>query len=253
MTSILVVVVVFALVDVATLGGVDAQAVTSMLVITFAMSVLSGVAAGFAWWRLAPHIKDSPYGYMMTLGVVFALYVGVEWVLSDISGGGGPLAVLAFGVVLGNAAGMQGLRARVGDDFAPGLKRFQGELAFLVRTFFFVYLGILVDFDLLDDAWPWALGAAMLAVMVFTRYVAVAPVARSWRPTGELLVMTLMLPRGLAAAVMAAEAARQGVPGTDQFVALAFVAIILSNVFTTVASLVLERRMPRGAGTPEVT
>lgn len=244
LTDVLVVVVSFTLISIVELGEVlFVQDVTSKLVITFAMSLFIGVSVGFLWLWLTPHVRDKPFGYMLTLGAMFAMYVVVEWILQDVSSGGGPLSVLAFGVVLGNASSLgQAIRDRVGEEFTVGIKKFQGEISFLVRTFFFIYLGILVDLDLLRDGYTWAIGVLILAAMVVARYLAVAITTRSLRMRGDAAVMLAMMPRGLAAAVLAAEPATRKIPGTERFVALAFLALVLTNLLATVGGLVLERR-----------
>lgn len=244
-TDVLVVVVSFTLISIVALGqGLDTQDVASKIVITFAMSLMMGSLVGLMWLWLVPTVQDRPYGYMLTLGVMFALYVLVEWLLQDVSSGGGPLAVLAFGVVLGNTDRMSMLKSRGGEAFALGMRRFQGELAFLVRTFFFVYLGILVDPALLGNLWTWALAVLLLAVMVVARYVAVAVTQRQVRLRGDSLVLLVMMPRGLAAAVLAAVPASMPyeIPGTERFVALAFLLLVLTNIMSTFGALALERR-----------
>lgn len=243
-TDVLVVVVAFTLVSIVELGqGPAAQDIASKLIITFAMSIFIGVAMGFLWLWMMPYVRDKPYGYMLTLGVMFFLYVAVEWLLQDVSNGGGPLSVLAFGVVLGNVGSLgDAIRRRVGKQFGAGIKKFQGEISFIVRTFFFIYLGILVDLDLLRDVYTWALALLLLAAMVLVRYVSVATLHRSPKLIGGAAVMVVMMPRGLAAAVLAAVPAQREIPGTERFVALAFLSLILTNLLATVGAIVLEKR-----------
>jgi cell volume regulation protein A len=243
-TDVLVVVVSFAFISIVALGqeGV-VESITRSLVITAAMSIFIGVAVGFIWIWLLPLLRDKPFAHMLTLGAMFALYVLVEWLLRDTSQGGGPLAVLAFGVVLGNAHSFgEGIRARAGDTFSQDLKKFQGELAFIVRTFFFVFLGALVDLELLADLRIWAAGLLIFFVMVGIRYVAVAVTVKHLKFSGDDWVLLVMMPRGLAAAVLAAIPASMSppIPGTDVFVALALIALIMTNVLATFGGLAIE-------------
>jgi cell volume regulation protein A len=250
-TDVLVVVVTFTLVSIVALGeGLDAQDVASTISITFAMSILIGSLVGLLWLWIVPAVSDRAYSYMTTLGVMFALYVLVEWLLQDVSSGGGPLAVLAFGVLLGNSDRLRALGARAAGDFTTGMRRFQGEIAFLVRTFFFIYLGVLVDLSLLRDLYTWALGIVLLAAVVIARYVAVAVTQRQIRLRGDSRILWVMMPRGLAAAVLAAVPASvpYEIPGTDLFVALAFMIIVLTNLFTTIGGFLLERRLQSDPG-----
>lgn len=244
-TDVLVVVVSFTLISIVSLGqGGVVESITRSIVITAAMSILLGIALGFLWLWLLPMLREKPFSHMLTLGAMFTLYIVVEWLLRGTSQGGGPLAVLAFGIVLGNAHSFgDAIRKRVGTTFGPDIKRFQGELAFIVRTFFFVFLGVLVDLQLLSDLRVWAAGIIVFAIMVAMRYIAVVFTVRSFKLRGDDWVLLVMMPRGLAAAVLAAIPATMESPiaGTDVFVALAFIALILTNLMTTIGSLVIEQ------------
>lgn len=230
-------------------GGFDAQGIASKLLIVFSMSIFLGLAAGFLWLLIYPGLREKPFGYMLTLGFMFAMYVFVEWILQDVSQGGGPLAVLAFGIILGNNQSLGTLGRRVGDDFGATMKRFQGEVSFLVRTFFFVFLGIIVDLELIKDVKVIAISLLLLLGMAAARYLAVLAVTRRVVPRGDDLVMIMMMPRGLAAAVLAAIPFTMelpqfpgefGIPGTEEFVALAFLVLVWTNLLATIAGMVLE-------------
>ncbi len=256
LTDVLVVVVSFTLISIvaASSGGAgaalngtasptfDAQSISSKLLITFAMSIFMGLTAGIVWLLIYPSVRAKPFGYMLTLGFMFAMYVFVEWILQDVSSGGGPLAVLAFGIILGNAAGLGSLGQRVGEQFGSTMKRFQGEISFLVRTFFFVFLGIIVDLELLKDVKILGMSVILLALMVAARYVAVMAVTRRLVPRGDDVVLLVMMPRGLAAAVLAAEPAARGIAGTESFVALAFLLLVGTNLLSTFGALYLEKK-----------
>ncbi len=218
----------------------DAQGIASKLLITFAMSLFMGIAAGLVWLVLYPRVREKAFGYMLTLGFMFSLYVFVEWILGDVSSGGGPLAVLAFGIMLGNYDRLGKIAFSLGDEFGRGMKRFQGEISFLVRTFFFIFLGAIVDLSLLRDWWTLAVGVLIFGALGVARYVAVVATTRRVRLAGDDLVLLCMMPRGLAAAVLAAEPAKELIPGTDRFVALAFIILVLSNVLATVAGMALQ-------------
>ncbi|MGB0652677.1 MAG: cation:proton antiporter [Thermoplasmatota archaeon] len=247
-TDVLVVVVASGLILIVAAGqGPDPQSLAGTLVTTFIVAIVIGAAAGAGWLAVSRRIVDKPYGYMVTLGVMLALYVLVQSLLRD-APGGGPLAVLAFGVTLGNSESLgPWFQKRADATFSTGFKRFQGELAFLVRTFFFVYLGILVDFDLLLDPIIFGVGCLLFVGLVAARYVAVALASRSPRLKGDAGIMLAMMPRGLAAAVLAAAPMEAGIEGTESFVALAFLLLVLTNLATTVGAFTMERRQ---SGTP---
>lgn len=252
LTDVLVVVVSFTLMSIAAVGqGPDPQGLSSSLTITFIVSLVLGGLVGLVWLWMIPYIRQKPFGYMLTLGVMFFLYVAVEWLLTDVSSGGGPLAVLAFGVLLGNHASLgPKVRKRVGQGFGEGMKKFQGEIAFLVRTFFFVFLGILVELSMFRSLAVWALGIVLYAALVAVRYVVVAITSRRLRLDREDAVVWTMMPRGLASAVLAAvpASAAYQIAGSERFVALAFLILMLTNLHSTIGALVLEKMPPPSAG-----
>ncbi len=249
LTDVLVVVVAGTVITIVAAGtGPDAQGIAGSLVNTFIVSIVVGAAAGAAWLASSRHMSTAGYGYMLTLGIMFVLYIVVNDILVQ---GGGPLAVLAFGITLGNGESYGAFRQRIDVAFGKGMKRFQGEIAFLVRTFFFVYLGILVEPALLLDPRIITYGAILFAAMVGARYIAVAAVSKMFNMQEEKGILLWMMPRGLAAAVLAAVPASLGIPGTESFVALSFLLLVTTNLATTVGTLALSGSGGGGRPTPD--
>jgi cell volume regulation protein A len=179
-----------------------------------------GIAIGFAWTRVWPKIANMPFGNVLNVGVVLGLYA-----MSRYLGGSGLLTTLVFGVTLANMPRTphmtrQGLR----------MLSFHAELTFLVRSFFFVLLGIVAEFIGRRYILPIL---AIMAAIVLSRYLAVLSsawmVKESTRRDKELLFW--MLPRGLVTAVLALEIV--GVRGASfSFLpAIAFTVILVTNVF----------------------
>lgn len=251
LTDILTVVAVFTLVGILLDGTTPSAAgIGTTVALLFGVSIAVGAVAGLLWLLFVPAVRDHPFGYMLTLGVAIALYVGTELLLEDISGGG-PLAVLAFGIILGNSASLGAWMKRwVGDGFGAGIKRFQGEIAFLVRTFFFIQLGILVDPSLLTERSTLVVGLGLFAALAVARYLAVAITLGRPLLGTQGWIMWLMMPRGLAAAVMAGVPAALGVAGVEDFVAYAFILVAASNVVTTLGGFLFGGKKPDATSKP---
>ncbi|MEB3323375.1 MAG: DUF389 domain-containing protein, partial [Synechococcaceae cyanobacterium] len=119
------------------------------------------------------------------------------------------------------------------------------ELSFLLRTFFFVYLGMLLDFDDLT----WTIGLfilGMTGLLLVSRWGLMQGFRRIGRDfsRGELQVIMAMLPRGLATAVMALLPFQQEqMAGTELFPLYAFGVIVLTNLFMTGSVIFAERRL----------
>ncbi len=206
--------------------------------------------AGVLWSRLVGWLGREPLSYMLTLGMVCLLYFAVEEL-----GGSPAIAVLLFGILLAN---MQSIAGRFGprfrDLFGIDVREEQfvlgqfvvnitAELSFLVRTFFFVYLGLLLDFSALS----WSMAAwtfGMFGLLLASRRLGVALFARGSRfGAAELQTIMALQPRGLATAVVAFIPMQAGIDGTSAFPVFAFVIIVLSNLYMTGGVLLAERRL----------
>ncbi|MGB9676370.1 MAG: hypothetical protein ACPL0C_04210 [Candidatus Bathyarchaeales archaeon] len=82
-----------------------------------------------------------------------------------------------------------------------GLKRFKSEIAFLLRTFFFVYIGLIVT---IGDMATIIIGIILSLALLLTRFGAVTIATKgSSELSCERPIMSALLTRGLAAAVLA--------------------------------------------------
>jgi cell volume regulation protein A len=221
----------------------------------FARSLLVALVvatiAGVLWSRLVGWLGREPLSYMLTLGVTCLLYFVVEEF-----GGSPAIAVLLFGLLLAN---MQFIAGRVGprlrelfgihvkdDQFVLGefMVNITAELSFLVRTFFFVYLGLLLDFSALSASRAASI-AVMFGLLLVSRGVGMSIFRRSGASfsAGEWQAIMALQPRGLATAVVAFMPLQAGIDEAAQFPLFAFAVIVLSNLFMTGGILFAERRL----------
>lgn len=213
-----------------------AQTVTS----AFSTGAMLGVVVGFVWLSILLRIKEEPYSYMFTYATAFVLYF-----LSEFLGGSGAFSILVFGLVLGNEAHIyrflhKGSHVSVVDE---RMRRFEAEIAFLVRTFFFVYLGLIVAFDSTISI---LYGVALSLVLLGVRWIAVNAATLRSALRAERGIMTSLLSRGLAAAVLATFPRQLGLPHADLIITLATVVILSTAIISTigVVSLRPDRSKP---------
>lgn len=206
----------------------------------FAVAAVIGVLAGFLWLKfLDSRIGEGVY-YMLTVAAVLFLHVAITYVEAN-----GPVAVLAFGVTLGNHQSFRRfLRIRSG-GFTSALRAFQSETAFVTRAFFFVYLGLVLPLSAFTPR-NISVGLMLLGALGLARLGAVVGGSLgSTALAGDRTVWWAMMPRGLAAAVLASvPALTYGISGTEDFVAFAALVIILTNVVGSLAGL-LARPPPK--------
>jgi NhaP-type Na+/H+ or K+/H+ antiporter len=172
-----------------------------------------------------------------------AACVFVVFGLVELLGFNGPIAALAFGITLGNLKPMpfpffkRGLRLESGglNDME---KAFFGEIAFLLKTFFFIYLGISLEMISTELM----ILAAVLTIIVFLlRLVAVRLTVGGTAPAKDAAFIGVMLPRGLTAVVLAAIVFQQEVIGGELIKNLTYGVVLFSVVLTSLLVLLTDR------------
>ena len=222
----------------------------------FGIGVVVGGITGFGWGDIALRFKQLRLEFMATLAVVFLTYVGVE-----MAGGSGAVAALTFGVVMASSRGRTALRdslppeahvqaAFIVEHETRELQTFHDELAFLLRTLFFIVLGI--RFPLVNpDLRTWLMIATMIFGWALIRWASVWPIARVGRLGRRDAFLALHLfPRGMVAAVLATVPTQYQLPDggpliseerAAQFVLVSFLTIGVSTLWASVAVLLSGR------------
>lgn len=206
-------------------------------------SVVLAVACGLLWPPFLRRLGRVPHADVLTFAVAMLL-----WGLVELPGASGALAVLTFGLVMANEREVLellglpgGVTAELAETTVASLHRFIQQLTFLVRTFFFVFLGVVVSrrgftFQvvlLTLGAWLWLVLSRNWLFFRSSRWV--ASLAEEDRK-----LLWLLQPRGLVSAVLALLAADAGY-GASWFLPVTSGVIVLSNVLLIVA---LKQRPP---------
>jgi cell volume regulation protein A len=225
--------IVFALTLIGVLAeGIGSSAVNTAIqtiVSAFSIGILLGLVAGLFWLFFIVNMEKHGKSYMVTLAALLILYV-----FTDFIGGNGAIACLVFGVILGNVKTLSKLvrlpKERVLDS---DTKFFYSQITFFVKSFFFVYLGLIID---LSNLVLISYGLLLTVLLLFTR-----PIATTFATFGEKFekrdttLMNFLVPRGLAAAVLAQAPASMlsaSIPGFEQL--QEFPTIVMSVIFFTI-------------------
>jgi len=184
------------------------------------IALILGITVGAVWSRLWPLVAGLPYSNILNLGVVLGVFATARY-----AGGSGLLAVLIFGVTLANVP-------RTPHMVRQGLRMlaFHAELSFLVRSFFFVMLGIVAEFISRKYIVP-ILG--ILAALILARFLAVQLSRQAVRdvPRKQTELLFWMLPRGLVTAVLALEIVDSRGAVFAFLPAMAFTVVLATNLF----------------------
>ena len=236
------VVVVFLLMDFLALQAIQVPNIPVIVAHSLIIGVTLGASSGFVWAYLIDRFKHVEYSYAATLAMLFLLYVVTEFI-----GGSGAIACFTGGMALANSPrllnSLQLTRKKIFLDLDTA--RFHSLVAFFIRTFFFVYLGMIVSFSNLNG---FLLGLAVVAGLFLVRPLSVWLVTKKASDLSifDRKVMTVLFPRGLTPAVLASLPAAKGIAGTGMFPDIVFSVILGSVVFSTVAIYLIERGNRRG-------
>lgn len=241
LTDPLCIVVVFAIYYmIFVVGEINIGLGIGNLVKTFSVGIVLGLVLGFAWLFIMDRTRKEQFSYVLTLAVVFLVYSFTALIVGIGEGGegAGAIACLMFGLVLGNGKKVLEMVRYEGKGFEMDeeTRQFHSLTSFVIRTFFFVYLGMIVSFQSLDYI---LIGIIILLALLGLRYLAVKiSTYKGGFEKDDMQTMIVMMPRGLAAAILAIkfgpEFVNKYMPGSDGFFKdVAFVVILGTAIVTT--------------------
>jgi len=250
--DVLAVTTVSALLDFGAHSGPFVGGFVGNVTLKMIASVAAAVLAGTLWSRVLPLLSEQRFWQAVTFSVVLLLYASTQ-----AAGHSGLLSVLAFGLTLANVRRVD--PRLLGVFFAvepPGkehqehhvqLLAFYSEMAFLVRTVFFVLLGVVVDVRGLKGHTLLTLGS--LGALVVARAAAVKTSRWSWGAIGQQdrEIALWVFPRGLITAVLAIQVLNAQGRQFDFLPALAFATIVVTNILLIFGSIRAKRK-----GRPQV-
>ena len=200
----------------------------------FSVGGVVGLLIGIIWLGVLDKIKGKPFHYILTVGMAFGIYV-----LAEVAGGSGAIAALFFGLALGNGRTFSKiLKFKKVYTISPVLKRFQGEITFFIRAFFFVWLGLIVVINPTYAVYGLILAVVLIIIRLPTVWLGTAGMGLY---PHDKHIMQAMVPRGLAPAVLAQIALSQGVPGAEAFSSIIFVVILATVIYTAISTVLLTR------------
>lgn len=240
LTDVLCIIVAGAFLGAFVSGTASPAGIGSGVVRSFTFAAIIGLLAGLLFLFAVNLVRRMPNAMVGVLAFVLVTY-GV----AESLGASGAIAALTLGFVISNrvALGVSRLRpfAHVVELREPRYVRwFLADAVFLLKTFFFVFLGISVRFA------DWRLtGIAVAAVLAI--YLSRTITVRLTMPTTtgrwDASVMAVMGPKGLAAAVLAGVPVQMGIAQGDVMQQFTYIVVLASIVVTSLL-------VPQVAGGP---
>ena len=231
--DVLAVLTVGLLIGIRSHGGPIATGLMQGVLVQLGIAILFSVVSGILWSRLLPVLSEQRFWQVLTFSIVLMLYAGTESL-----GANGLIAVLGFGMTLANFPGLDpDLLGGLGTASHQALLTFHSELAFLVRTFFFVLIGAIAELQTFRQH-P-LLMAGTIGALFFARWLAVQVSRWTWSGIGAKgrEIITWMFPRGLITVVLAIEAIDSGGQQLSFLSGLAFAVILATNLLVVLGTV----------------
>jgi cell volume regulation protein A len=239
LTDVLCVVGAVTLIELAVGGAFDKGAVLSTLASSFGIGIFYGVFGGLMWILLHRLWGGSRHEYPITLSGLLILYV-----LTARAGGSAALAILSTAVVIGNAGAVtRMLKMRDAVSLDLGVERFHGVVSFMIKSFFFCFIGLMLQP-------PWSLiavGAVLGLVLLAVRWPAAQLALRgAGFSRSERSLVVVSMPRGMAAGVLAILPAQAGIPGMTQLPVVVFSCVVVTILAFSVGMPIMTKRLAAG-------
>ena len=225
LTDILATIVAFILFEAVLAGHFDLQTLQETIGRAIVVGLVLGFGVGIPWMYVSTKLGNAQHAYMLTLGILFVLFF-----LANTFGESGALTALVFGLMLGN----KGRLARVLRFKLPRIEMddpTHNQLTFLVRSFFFVFVGLMASFGQIE----YIIFGILITIAVFFGRAFVAKITLTKRFSKlDRAVTYSMIPRGLAAAVLATYPITMGLPNAEAYPQIIFFIIMSSVIITTI-------------------
>lgn len=225
-------------------SGVNIASSTSTIgeiIAAFIIAIIIGALGGIVWAVFLERVRQLKNTISTTLSFVFIVYG-----LCEMLGYSGPVAALLFGITIGNIQMFRRLPMFSAEgpwqpsNHSATEVMFFSEIVFLLKTFFFVYLGLSMNLSDLTSA----VALIIIGLLLLARMVAVkSTLNKEIHAAKEGLFLSVMIPKGLAAAVLGALAAQpdSGLPMGDDAENLIYAVIFYSILASAILVFLIDK------------
>lgn len=202
-TDVLCIVFALAFFEAIKLGQINVGEIIGRIVASFVLATILGIIGAIFWAIVLHRVRTVQNSIFTTPAFVFIIYG-----ITELLGYSGAIASLAFGIGMANIdrlynSFLQKLFPKKPNALNKTEKLLFSELVFLLKTFFFVMIGISIQFT----DWKSLLIGLGITILLYLLRI---PIVRASMPlrdkevkNTDLMYMASMVPKGLAAAVLA--------------------------------------------------
>ena len=245
-SGVLCIVIALAFIEGYKLGNVSVGSMLGRVFASVLMALVIGTVGGIVWSSFMDRVRKLQNSMFLTPAFVFVIYG-----IAELLGYSGAIATLSFGLVLGNPeyfemSFLKKLKLRDMTPLEENEKSFFKEFVFILKTYFFVYIGICIPFSNPDAL---VYGAIIAASLFVVRFALITVVGRRNTPDDRLTV-SMMIPKGLVSAVLASmphqvnvAAGYTVIPGADIIMHITYSVIFCSIIICSLLVLLTSRRL----------
>ncbi len=236
-TDVLAIVFAIAVAKLITLNTIDFQASLSQVLSLFAVGALIGALFAWGWILIIVKFFSKNKPYMLTIACLMLAYFFAEYF-----GGNGAIAALSFGLVLRNSRSLTELVYRVNTNnfdkplaekgisvTTPDEEFFYNQLSFILKTFFFVYIGAVINFS---DLRVLLIGIAISLLLLLARKTGFLIISKE-TPNFDSKILRAIFSRGLAAAAIEQILVFDKVAFASEIASIAYVVILGTIVLSS--------------------
>ncbi len=239
-SDVLSIIFTVALITSLELGFFEISSLLTETIKTLFVSIVIGISAALLWSLLLNKVHNIQNSAFSTPAFVFIIYGIAE--AMELSG---LIAVIAFGIILGNIPSLIS-SIKENHKFLYSILHpqplstkelsFFREVVFLIKIFFFVFIGISLNFS---DITIIMIGFLLVIVLFAVRVFVVSFSVPRSTSKFDASIMSVTIPRGLAAAVLALIPLQRGIEGGALVQDIVYSIIFFSILFTSVLIFLL--------------
>lgn len=225
-------------------------------------SVVLAVISALFWLYISNRYieQNKSYSWMLTITMIIASYGIATWL-----GLSGAITTFVFGLAFANLGGMEPkTKHGIWEKFElkkeiKHIQDYHREIVFFTSTFFFVYIGILLNLDALD-LFLIVVAALMVALIILVRFITSQMLKPYFSKEPKLhqadkRMVYFDISRGLSPAIIATIPLTMGIT-IPFFLDAIFLIILFTNIGSTIGILLTYRKiksMPQVAAQQKAT
>jgi NhaP-type Na+/H+ or K+/H+ antiporter len=238
LSDVLCIVSALAIIEAYKIGENHFGFIIGNIISSFSLAAILGIMFAYIWSLLLNKIRTIQNSIFTTLAFVFVVFGIVEFL-----GFSGAIASLAFGVTIANIKKLKLPLIKRYISLKPTTfneteKIFFSEIVFILKTFFFVYVGLSIQ---ITNLWLIIFGLIITVLIFILRIPVVRFSIKKSTPKYDTSIMAVTVPKGLAAAVLASIPLQQGIERGDFIQNTTYSVLLFSIILTSLLVLLVNK------------